>query len=72
MEEKDIQAWTHWKGVRSKRLFLIVDVHTDKVILMEVKDYAPGEQRIFEPLLKMDFLLLVNDKKQLEKVNPRI
>lgn len=75
MEEELVKPWTLWKNEKSKRIFLVVDkpfTKADKVVLMEVKEYAPDEARIFNQIPFWDWEVMVDEKGQLKPYVPKL
>ena len=73
--DKVVTPWTHWRNNKSARLFLAVDIPAtiaDTVILLEVKEYAEAEARIFEHILYSDWVTLTQDKKLLKPFTPKL
>jgi hypothetical protein len=74
LAQLDVKPWTHWCNKKQARLFLVVDIpltEDDFVVLMEVKDYTPDEERIFVKILYMQFLKM-REKNQLTAYVPQV
>ena len=67
------RPWTHWVNHSKKRLFLVVDVlDSGAVILMEVKAYREDEERSFQQLPAVDWMILTQDTQALKPYTPRL
>ena len=67
------RPWTHWANHTRKRLFLVVDVlDSGAVVLMEVKAYRDDEDRIFQELPALDWMILTYETRVLKPYTPRI
>lgn len=68
--------FTHWKETtKDERLFLVVDVPTptfNTVILMEVKEYKPDDERYFKVIDYIDWVIFTVDKNLLKQVTPKV
>ena len=74
-----VTPWQHWARInpakKEKRLFIVVDVphhELGTVVIMEVKDYQPGEPRIFQTLPYIDWIVMTEEKKQLTPYTPKL
>lgn len=65
MEPSNIIPWTFFKD-KKNRLFLIVDYNINgkdngDIVLMEIKQYQPGEKRQFGKMIASKFIARVNN-----------
>ena len=75
MSNELVTCWTHWKNEKEKRIFLVVDIPADvkgKVVTMEVKEYATGEERSFQHINYGDWVTITQEKKLLMEFVPTI
>lgn len=71
--EEELLPWTHWV-FEKKYLFLVIDLplhEQDNLVLMEVKKYAPGQERHFRHLSYADWLVLI-EKGAFVETTPKI
>ena len=74
MEKITLRNWTLWRNDIEKRIFLVVEIPndvTDKVTMMEVKEYAEEEPRVFINCPYSDWVTLT-DANKLKPFIPKI